>query len=227
MTTVYEKNTGGLIKTGQRSITAFPSGLVRVDQLYVGKTGEESSHRALLSYESPMPGQHDTPAIGGVYIFPEVQESKNGDGFTSYQCSGYGATTTEFREISRNQIIIGLTGLRVTTFDYIGTIVKLKISPLTIEDIQLDYSLLTPIAVELVGFPFASLSSITEINISASSPYTRTYLAKFNPNESGIEEVQFDLPDPTLIITAQRNFGVYTEYELIATRYRNIIMQNE
>jgi hypothetical protein len=223
MTTVYEKDIDGLIKTGQRSVTTFPSGLVRVDQLYTGKTGMESQHRNLLAYGFQMPGQEDAPAVDGVFIFPEVQETKNGNGFTNYQCSGYGRTTEQFREISRSQKVLNIksiTGqdLRIVVYDIIGTIVKQKESAVLIDDLTLNESLLNPSFVGYVQYPFVPLISVTEVNISSDNPAVRRYEAAFDTANAPFQLARFDLRDPTILITAQRNYGEFTEFEFLAQR---------
>jgi len=45
---IYEKNTNGLIATGQRTVATFDSGLVRVDRKYVCRSSAASIHSATL-----------------------------------------------------------------------------------------------------------------------------------------------------------------------------------
>ena len=90
---IYEKQTNGLYPTGQRSVSTFPSGLIRVDQTFVCKTSAASTHRAALAVGANMPGG-SSPAIDGLKIFPEPQEKRRDDGFTEFIVSSYGRTTT-------------------------------------------------------------------------------------------------------------------------------------
>ena len=86
---IYEKETNGLYPTGQRSVSTFPSGLIRVDQTFVCKTTAAATHRADLAVGANMPGG-SSPAIDGLKIFPEPQERKRDDGFTEFIVSAYG-----------------------------------------------------------------------------------------------------------------------------------------
>ena len=90
---IYEKTANGLYPTGERSISTFPSGLLRVDQTFVCRTSAAATHRADLAVGEDMPGG-STPAIDGLKIFPEPQERKRDDGFTEFIVSAYGRTTT-------------------------------------------------------------------------------------------------------------------------------------
>jgi len=92
---IYEKETNGLYPTGQRTISTFPSGLIRVDQTFVCKTDAVGIHRAELVVDSvfPLYGR-STPAIDGVKIYPVPQERQRDDGFTEFVVSGYGRSST-------------------------------------------------------------------------------------------------------------------------------------
>ena len=102
--TIYEKTPSGLYATGDRTVSTFPSGLVRVEQTFVCKTSAAATHRAALTVGTNMPGGN-APAIDGLKIFPEPQEKQRGDGFTEFVVSAYGRTT-----------ITGLTTFRWKTF---------------------------------------------------------------------------------------------------------------
>jgi hypothetical protein len=226
--TIYEKIPNQLIRTGDRSITAFPSGLLRVDQLYIGKSGNEPEHRSALSYGALMPGQDDTNAIDGVYIFPEVQESKDGTGFTRYQCGGYGRTTDQSRELSRTQQSIAIRSLddlgqfvaniTVIVINTTNTIVKKIGEIVTADDFTFDESLAKPFAVIYEGYPERIFTGATETNlITTYYGNVRSYEAEFSYGESTYI-VPFKLIDPRAEIIAQRNFGKFTEYEVLLDR---------
>ena len=92
---IYEKETNGLYPTGQRSVSTFPSGLIRVDQTFVCKTDAVGIHRADLVVNSDFPLYgRSTSAIDGVKIFPVPQERQRDDGFTEFVVSGYGRSST-------------------------------------------------------------------------------------------------------------------------------------
>lgn len=232
MMTIYEKTTGALVKTGDRSITSFPSGLLRVDQLYVGKSGEEATHRSILAYELQIPDQSDLPDIDGSFIFPEVQESKDGTGFTKYQCSAYGRTTSQYRELSRSRNTIKLlarTGIltrqiEVTVYNMIGTVVKKNGEVVEPSEIELPSDFLQPISAKFITEPLVVIDSITEIAVSEATrfnPAIRTYSANYPaPEGFPVNTLTFNLEDPFIQTTAQRNFGKFVEYEFSANRIK-------
>ena len=80
----------GLIAQPGRAVNTFPSGLVRVDQTYIGRTALASTHRAILAVGNNMPAGDTSPCIDGLKIFPEAQERRREDGFTEYIVSAYG-----------------------------------------------------------------------------------------------------------------------------------------
>lgn len=93
MAIIYQKNPSALIPQGNRTVSTFPSGLVRVDQSFIGLTSLESTHRSQLQIGDPFPTGSD-PAIDGLSIFPAIQEKRLPDGFTEYTVSAYGRTNT-------------------------------------------------------------------------------------------------------------------------------------
>jgi len=80
----------GLIAQPGRAVNTFPSGLVRVDQTYLGLTANTATHRGILSVGNDMPDGDTAPCIDGLKIFPEVQERRREDGWTEYIVSAYG-----------------------------------------------------------------------------------------------------------------------------------------
>lgn len=111
---IYQKTPGGLFATGERTVSTFPSGLVRVDQTFICPTLDADTHRAALAVGSDMPGG-STPAIDGLKIFPEPQEKKRTDGFTEFIVSSYGRKNT-----------VGRTTFEWKTFSESGTFVQNK-----------------------------------------------------------------------------------------------------
>ena len=90
MQKIYEKNSGDLIATLPRTVDTFPSGLVRVNQVYVGRSDLNSTHRQLVQVGSTLPSGDNSPSIEPLRIFPEVAETKRSDGFTEYSVTAYG-----------------------------------------------------------------------------------------------------------------------------------------
>ena len=87
--TIY-KSTSGLIAQPGRTVATFPSGLVRVEQTYLGLTANATLNRAILAVGSNMPDGDSSPCLDGLKIFPEVQEVVREDGFTEYKVCAYG-----------------------------------------------------------------------------------------------------------------------------------------
>lgn len=91
---VFTSNPSALIAQPGRAVNTFPSGLVRVDQSYIGLTSHALTHRATLAVGNNMPDGDSYPCIDGLKIFPDSQEVQRGDGFTEYIVSAYGRTNT-------------------------------------------------------------------------------------------------------------------------------------
>jgi hypothetical protein len=94
----------GLIPQPGRAVNTFPSGLVRVDQTYLGLTANAATHRAILAVGNDMPDGDTAPCIDGLKIFPEAQERRREDGFTEYIVSAYGRTNS-IGKLSKSIII--------------------------------------------------------------------------------------------------------------------------
>lgn len=93
--------TQDLIALPGRSIQTFPSGLVRVDRTYACRKGLEAFYREQLRAGNPLPLDDGTPAIDGLFIFPEAQETVRDDGFSEFRVSAYGRiNTTGVEQIS-------------------------------------------------------------------------------------------------------------------------------
>jgi hypothetical protein len=90
MPIIYAKSSA-LVPQGDRTTTTFPSGLVRVDQSFVGLTAYRDAHFSQLAVGTPFP-LDESPAIDGLFIFPAPQETRDASGFTTYRVSGYGRT---------------------------------------------------------------------------------------------------------------------------------------
>ena len=92
--TIFTSNPAALIAQPGRAVNTFPSGLVRVDQTYLGLTSQAATHRATLAIGNDMPDGDSSPCIDGLKIFPEVQERRREDGFTEFIVSAYGRGNT-------------------------------------------------------------------------------------------------------------------------------------
>ena len=78
-------------KSGGNTIQTFPSGLLRVDQEYVVPTETASEF-----YNTFPIGQEladiASPAVDGVFVFPQPQYKDNGNGLTTINVSAFGRT---------------------------------------------------------------------------------------------------------------------------------------
>jgi len=226
---VYKKN-DGLITTGERSINNFQSGLIRVEQKFVGLSTNEVSDRLLLQEGMILPGQLDDPSLDGLYIYGGAQESRSGDGFTTYQVSAFGRRLDTMVELSRSQRTLisvignGTLNLEVIVYDMIGTIVKKQGEVIKPDEITFQDDFLNPQYVRFLRYPDLKAGSIVETNVTNFIIPTRTYEVKFDAE--GIFALRtFKLKDPIVRITAQRNFGKWVEYEFEAIRQSDIILE--
>lgn len=76
-----------------RSVTNFPSGLVRVERTYVCPTAEVGKFSGLFNQLGTLPLDDGTPAIDGLYIYPQPNQNTRSDGFTEFQVTAYGRTS--------------------------------------------------------------------------------------------------------------------------------------
>lgn len=95
--TIYEKTPSGLYATGDRTVSTFPSGLVRVEQTFVCRSTSAATNRATLAVGNNFPNG-STPAIDGLKIFPAPQERERDDGFTEFIVTAYGRKGTLSQE---------------------------------------------------------------------------------------------------------------------------------
>lgn len=102
--TIFTSNPAALIAQPGRAVNTFPSGLVRVDQTYLGLTSQAAAHRATLAVGNDMPDGDSSPCLDGLKIFPEVQERRREDGFTEYIVSAYGRLNTSGQMLLRLEL---------------------------------------------------------------------------------------------------------------------------
>ena len=98
--TIFTSNPTALTAQPGRAVNTFPSGLVRVDQTYLGLTSQAATHRATLAVGNNMPDGDSSPCIDGLKIFPAVQERRREDGFTEFIVSSYGRASSTYSESS-------------------------------------------------------------------------------------------------------------------------------
>lgn len=86
--------TSNIIELPGRSVQTFPSGLVRVERSFACRRGQEASFRSQFAQGKTMPLDDGKPAIDGLYIFPDPQETTRDDGFVEFRVTAYGRSNT-------------------------------------------------------------------------------------------------------------------------------------
>ena len=90
MRTIIINNEADLIPLPGRSVAAWESGVVRVEEKYVGLTSMESIHRPLFAVGNPPPSGDNSPSFDGLTISSLPNESRRVDGFTEYTVTLHG-----------------------------------------------------------------------------------------------------------------------------------------
>jgi hypothetical protein len=230
---IYEKNAGELIPQGARSVSTFPSGLIRVDQTFICSTPNVATHRSDLKVGNDFPGGFE-PAIDGLYIYPEVQENRRGDGFSELIASGYGRTANTLQNI-RKQVFTGTlqrsTGsglLYLTTLLYSRNIINGFIAikdgdSLSVEDLGLDDQLFVPFNLFNTNTNYEIVITSIEFNYTSQNyidwngDLRIRYLNRINfySTQWG-SGISYSLPwaSPVIGVINSQNFGVFKELEI-------------
>lgn len=232
--TIYERTSGALIPQAGRTVSTFPSGLVKVEQRYIGKTSLASTHRASLTVGSPPPDGNEDPAIDGLKIFPDVQEVERGDGFTEYSVCLYGRTTETMRitgTVPFNRR--SNSGLRYNTWQVFGSIAAPASFVMNYTALGLDPGLLDPFNFSTAdpdeymlsltpGEQVFSESFQTPLGDTIQIPVSvarKKYTVEMTIDGTTVSSTYtFYLEDPEVIITSRRNFGDFFELDLYTKR---------
>ena len=141
--------TSNLITAPVRSVQTFPSGLVRVERIYICRRGDEARYRSELAVGNLLPDDEVTPAIDGLYIFPEPQEMARDDGFYEFRVTAYGrANTTGSEQISEE-----FTTESVSLLDRVTGQAVLKNDLLTKEVVLTEGETISPTTKAIKGTP--------------------------------------------------------------------------
>jgi hypothetical protein len=230
---IYEKNAGELIPQGGRSVSTFPSGLVRVDQTFICSTPNVATHRADLKIKEDFPGGSE-PAIDGLYIYPEVQENRRGDGFSELIASGYGRTANTLQNI-RKQVFTGTlqrsfvgASFYLTTLFYSRNIINGFIAikdgdSLSVEDLGLDDQLFVPFNLVIIDDDYEIVITSIDFNyksqtyIDWNGDLRTRYFNRINfYNTRWGSGISFNFPwaSPIIKVINSQNFGVFKELEI-------------
>ena len=239
MATIYEKTPGALTATPGRTVSTFPSGLVRVDQKYVCTTSTAATNRATIAIGNDMPDGNTSPASDGLKIFPAPQEIENGDGFTEFIVSAYGRTQTGLQGVTMSQERIVTPSVSYSIWKVAGSIVIPAGSVVTIDDLSIDGSIFEPfefltsnpalntLSVEEIDTVEASRNRILqEVSINGKTfeqyipgPTRRKYRARMTADGVTVASaIEIWVTDPVLTITGTQSFGDFVEISITTTR---------
>ena len=226
MSIIYEQTPGGLYATGQRTVSTFPSGLIRVDQTFACKTTSAATHRATLAVGASFPGD-SYPAMDGLKIFPEPQEIRRDDGFTEFMVSAYGRLNTVGTQKTELKVSV-FVGFKKYKSDSIKILkVRKNSETLVIPDFILNTSFL-PGQINTFDFTDSTLEFSPLTTVSA----PKLFVAIAGPDQSTLSTIgrlkYIGLSSTTSLLSSYQevNFGEYNEVtmgfdnpgiELIAT----------
>ena len=189
--------TNGLIALPGRSIATFPSGLVRVDRTYACRTERASAFRQQFAVGTILPSDDGTPAIDGLYIFPDAQETQKEDGFTEFKVSAYGRTNTE--GYSRREFLQGSVTIAQTTDS-----VAVAVTPPVLNE-QIVQTFVT-----LSESPFLFQFGIPDNSLKVYFPDGEEIFEKY-PNSINQSQIVRTIVKANFDGTSSTNFGRWTE----------------
>jgi hypothetical protein len=104
--TIYNaQSASSLIAQSGKTVSAFPSGLIRVEQLFLTQSDALFTSRPLVAVGNDAPGGDSSPSIDGLKIFPEAQERHREDGFTEFIVTSYGRVNSEGSSVLGVQLV--------------------------------------------------------------------------------------------------------------------------
>ena len=235
--TLYEKTSGALVPSGERTVATYVSGLVRVDQTYICSHDAAATHRAALVIGAAMPDGDTTPAIDGLYIFPTPQEIRKPDGFTEFRVSAYGRVTaalqnisSEHREYSAGDMAFKLKVITGSIVVPAGTTITSDVVGLAADSFdpfdfiyQSSYAWLvavTDISDYRTVLLRAQVVNSVDGNTSTDEVTINVRARSFTFLNDGVDENGFYdtgsiiFLDPVWKIKAQRNFGKFSEVDI-------------
>jgi hypothetical protein len=227
--TIYQRNPGELIATGKRNVQTFPSGLMRIDRQYIGAEIDSKQHRLLLQLYGDLPEDDGSPAIDGVNIFPEVQESRDGTGFVTYQVSAYGRANktgrlTGYTQQNATLFLSGYGKISFSLRSVTGSIVIKTGDVITADDVSIPSETYDPSGFTIENRPDSVEAGISLYKLIVSGGKTiRQYQINFR-NAVGNEgkfSIYIYLEDPKIRVTAQRDFGEWSEIDYVTLRNTN------
>ena len=156
----YHGTSNPVLQAGQR-ITNWASGLMQVQQSYVVRSGDVT---ALDSFKAGNLLDADSPAIDGLFIFPEPSYTDNGNGFARIDISAFGRRKLEpeIRYESQTQTLLYITAPTPVPVD-LSCIVATPVLVLVVK---------TGEPVLITPSTYAGLIDVTRADGSALAPFT-------------------------------------------------------
>lgn len=233
-------------KTARQTVQTFPSGLMRVDQEYVVPTATQASYFSAFASGAELTGL-TTPALDGVYIYPDPQWVNNGDGTTSIQVSAYGRTKTGIQDVfltpSTFQATTNIGAIQYKAWNITGSIVIPSGTTLGIDDLFLDPEFFLPFDFAQSARPTLNEFSVVEIGRTNRPQYNFAGFGNTSPTGQIISptsltpktrvryrvELTLDgtqifstvyvwLDLPEIQVVRSTNFGKFTELEISTSR---------
>jgi len=235
-------------KAGGKTVTTFPSGILRVNQEYIVPTSEARNFYDMFKSGTELTGL-DSPAIDGLFVFPEPQYRDNGNGLTSVLVSAYGrsALTSSDLVLVDTQMSLPFIlfddstpgefislSLSFSVWNLTGTVSTRAGSPISASGLEIDKNLAKPINFRLDGeeaFRFPNVSA-REVFSQGRDPLEidsgdliaiRTFPTGVTTYEISFDEytLLMDLSDYGINYISSSQFGAIVEANI--NTYRSII----
>ena len=211
-------------QTGTKNIQSFASGLFRVDQEYMVPTATAFTDGAAFVRGAVLTDT-TSPAVDGLYIYPDPQWSDGGEGFSTIAVSAYGRTQTTVQDLTQEQEAATTGAYQYNVWKLSGSICLLSGESLSLVDLGLDEALFAPFDFFSDVYPGEYSLAITETGASFQIGYdgtggtTRTYSIEMTADgETVTRTITLRIRDPSVVITSIRPFGQFVEYEFETAR---------
>ena len=213
MSTLYVSDSLPFYHLPGRTTNTFASGLVRVDQSYAIPTSNiQSVRNEYFQLGAELIG--DTyPAVDGMFLYPDAQEVRKEYGITEMIASYYGRTRTDVPPPTATE----------RTIELLGTSISMSIN-------DLFFQFVVPVG-EIINFRDRDLfnSPLSEPNAiyyagesipfsKSSSPGNSFDYYNYNAITEIFSNSPLQLVKPTILVTAQRNFGEFVELDVTYNR---------
>lgn len=214
-------------QTGTKNIQSFASGLFRVDQEYIVPTATALTDGAALVRGAVLTDT-TSPAVDGLYIYPDPQWSDGGEGFSTIAVSAYGRTQTtvqDFTQVQEAATAGAFQYLQYNVWKLSGSICLRAGESLSLVDLGLDETLFAPFDFFSDVYPGEYSLSITETGVSfqigqdGTGGTTRTYSVDMTADgETVTRTIALSLRDPSVVFTSIRPFGQFVEFDFETAR---------